>query len=138
MTIRSYLGAKIPDLTLKTVVTDADMQAVQSTGPIHRWFVGADMAWGALGSVTPATTISGRCAKAVWDAQIQRVYKAIQPWSEVPEWYEVCPPWALGLGAFLEVVDPGHLQGAMDADISRQVAGLYHLTGIRVLAPQEK
>jgi hypothetical protein len=135
MNIREYLGSKIPRLTRKTEVTDADIMAVQTTGPIHRWLVGADMAWGAFGSATPATTISGRVAH---DAEVaQRV-------SNGP-WYAACPIWVLILGAALEirwaipfVSYPGHLQDAMNADVSRQVGGLLYHTGIRVLVPQEK
>jgi hypothetical protein len=141
MSIRAYLGSKIPKLVAKSTVSDADLQDVQSNGPIHRWFVGADMAWGAIGSRTPATTISGRTAR-----NVERAQKIIaSSTTSNKEWYDICPLWALALGAALEVrwvlpfiSYPGHLQGAKDADLARQVAGIMYLTGIRVLVPEEK
>ncbi len=141
MSIRSWLGARIPVISEKRVVTDAEIQAVKSTGIAHRWLVGGDMAWGAIGSATPCTTISGRTAKTIEVAQI----------AAEASWFAVCPMWALWLGAMLEarigipfitwlpfISYPGHLQGAKDADLARQVAGIQYLTGIRVLAPSEK
>jgi hypothetical protein len=122
MTLRAYLASKIPSLVMKTTVTDSDIQAVQATGIIHRWFVGADMGWGAIGSATPATTISGRTGKTCRDAQQKGSVE------------HFAPLWAMWLGAMLEarigipfitwlpfISYPGHLQGALDADLARQV-----------------
>ena len=141
MSLRSILGSAIPTLTIKHEVTDADIQAVQSTGPAHRWLVGADMGWGAIGSATPCTTISGRTAR-----NVERAQKIIDSATVANKaWYDICPLWALVLGAALEtrwvlpfISYPGHLQGAKDADLARQVAGIQYLTGIRVLAPSKE
>ena len=142
MTLRSRLARCIPTLVPKTTVTDAEIEDVTSTSPLHRWFVGADIAWGAIGSATPCTTISGRTARTIeWAQLTTRVNAALMPLS-TPKWYDICPPWALVLGAALEtwwvlpfISYPGHLQGAKDADLARQTAGILYLTGIRVLAP---
>ena len=132
MTLRSRLARRIPTLVPKITVTDAEIEDVTSTSPLHRWFVGADIAWGAIGSATPCTTISGRTARTIEAAQI----------AAEASWFAVCPLWALVLGAALEtwwvlpfISYPGHLQGAKDADLARQTAGILYLTGIRVLAP---
>lgn len=127
---RQWLGTRIPTLQYPTSVGDADLQAVQNNGIIHRWFVGADAAWGAIGSQVPATTISGRTGRVNCDAQHARLDVGAH-------WYDTAPYWALALGWALEAVDSGHLQGAMNADVARQVAGILYLTGIRVLK-QEK
>ena len=137
MNIRQYLGSKIPVLTVKTSVTDAEIQAVESYGPMHRFLLGTDAAWGAWGGKEPFTSISGRTAKNVFDAQLAAAAEGAGPW------YDICPFWALALGAALEtnwvlpfISYPGHLQGAKDADLARQVSGIRYLTGIRVLKPE--
>lgn len=141
MNLRAYLGSKIPRLITKTAITDADITAVTSTSAIHRWFVGADIAWGAIGSATPATTISARTARTCQLAQDILVTIRATPGMLVTsgDWYGLCPIWALALGAALEslwalpfISYPGHLQDALDADLARQVAGLHYLTGTRV------
>ena len=39
------------------------------------------------------------------------------------------PTWALALGALLEAIDPGHLAGALRADLARAVLVLMQVTG---------
>jgi hypothetical protein len=126
--MRAWLAKSIPPLHYPLTVTDTDVQAVQNNGVIHRWLVGADAAWGAIGSKVPATTISGRTGRTLCDAQSARI--AVDT-----NWYDSAPIWALALGWALEGVDSGHLQGAMNADLARQVAGILYLTGRRVLRP---
>jgi hypothetical protein len=123
MTLRSALAAKIPRLYQVTFVNDAEVLAVRNNGPLHRFLATADAAWGVWGGPEPYTTISSRTAHRLLESQHDLAG---------------APLWALLLGAALETVDPGHLQGAMIADVSRQVAGIFYLTGIRVLSPPLK
>lgn len=121
MTIRTWLAVRIPTLTRVTSVTDAQLAANINRGVWHRFIVAWDVAYGVWGGPEPCTTISSRCAFTLMQAQAWSLMSA--------------PMWALTLGAFLEFVDPGHLQGAMIADVARQVGGALYLTGIRVLEP---
>lgn len=122
---RVYCASKIPALAVRTFITDTDIAVVEAYGPLHRFLMNSDIAWGVWGTHTPSTTISGRCGKTLQLTQVAHPFG----------WSLDAPMWALALGAFLETIDPGHLQGAMDADLARQVAGILYLTGIRVLAP---
>lgn len=118
MAIRDTLAARIPHLYLVTFVNDAELAANTNRGAMHRFLTACDVAWGVFGGPEPCTTISSRCAKNLLDRQGGIVH---------------APLWALLLGAALEMIDPGHLQGAMIADVSRQVGGQLYLTGIRTL-----
>jgi hypothetical protein len=118
MAIRDTLAARIPHLYLVTFVNDAELAANTNHGVLRRFITACDVAWGVWGGPEPCTTISSRTAKTLLDFQGGIVH---------------APLWALMLGATLEVIDPGHLQGAMIADVARQVAGMKYLTGQRTL-----
>ena len=77
---------------------------MQTEGLIRRVLVSLDMAAGQFGAAVPSITISARTGLALLRAQN----------SGVP-----APLWALVLGAFLEIIDPGHLQSALVADFAR-------------------
>jgi hypothetical protein len=126
--MRAWLAKGIPPLHYITSVTDDDLATVQNRGIFHRFLTSSDAAWGVIGSKIPATTISGRTGRLLCDIQIARIPIGTK-------WYDAAPIWALALGRALEALDPGHLQDAMKADVSRQVAGIFYLTGIRVLRP---
>jgi hypothetical protein len=125
MTIRSALAAKIPSLTTVASISDAQLAANTNAGVVHRFLVCCDVAWGVWGGPEPCTTISSRCAYTLMQAQQRGSVEHFAAF------------WALALGAFLETIDPGHLQGAMVADTARAIAGIAYLTGIRVLEPKQ-
>lgn len=137
MNLRAYFASKIPALSVPTQITDAQIQAVLSEGIIHRWFVGADAAWGQIGARVPCTTISGRTALDLIGGKRLGSVEHFAPF------------WSLWLGAMLEssfgipfitwlpfVSYPGHLQDAIVSDLARQVSGIQYFTGIRVLGPK--
>lgn len=129
MSIRTICEARIPALTLVTDVTDQQLAENMNRGAWHRFIVMWDVAWGVWGGPEPVTTISSRCARTLLNSQVT---------SSIGTTLQANTPlWALALGAFLEMIDPGHLQGAMIADVSRQIGGLKYLTGVRVLLPKE-
>jgi len=127
MSLRALCATRIPVLTPVTFVTDAQLAENVNRGVLHRFVCACDVAWGCWGGPEPVTTISSRTAMTLMDAQMHLVGRT-----------QGAPMWALLLGAALEIIDHGHLQGAMVADVSRQVGGLKYLTGTRVLAPMEK
>jgi len=118
MGLRDTLAARIPHLYLVTFVNDAELAANTNHGVLRRFLTACDAAWAVWGGPEPDVTISARCAKTLLDNQGAFVH---------------APLWSLMLGAALEAIDPGHLQGAMIADVARQVGGLIYLTGIRTL-----
>lgn len=124
--MRQWCSARIPELHVVTSVTDDQLLEFTNRGVLHRFFVACDVAWGVWGGPEPCTTISSRTAKVILDGQHMRQIL-------VNPWWEIVPLWSLILGALLEMAEPGHLQGAMLADVSRQVGGLKYLTGVRVL-----
>jgi hypothetical protein len=123
MSLRTYFASKIPALYRVETVTDAQLATNTNQGVLHRFLVCCDVAWGVWGGPEPCTTISSRCAFTLLQA---RRSGSVEHFAAF---------WALALGAFLESIDPGHLQGAMIADVSRQVGGALYLTGTRVLQP---
>jgi len=124
--MRTFFASRIPTLARVTSITDQQLADDVNRGPLHRFFVMWDVAWGVWGGPEPYTTISARCAMNLLAAQAK----------DGLTWQNTAPLWALALGWFLEYIDPGHLQGAMIADVSRQIAGAQYLTGIRLLTPK--
>jgi len=88
--------------------------AVSSGGLIHGLLVAEDAAIGLFGARIPFITISTRTALAILRAQ---------------EAGTAAAPWARWLGALLELLDPGHLQAAMQADYDRATLVLYLIRG---------
>jgi len=139
--MRAYLAGKIPVLFEVEAITPASITDATSRGPLHLFCVGIDATWGVWGSRLIYTTISARTGRALLSAQNYKVFKAVLPWSEAPEWYAVAPLWALALGAFLETINPGHLQAAMLADVTRNILAINNLTtrlGAQILAVATK
>lgn len=93
--MRVWLIKQIPILVPPT----PDMS---SYGLIHRILMMIDVLFGQFGSSLPFITISSRTA-----VRCRNPYTA--------------PLWALLLGTFLEKINPGHLQGAMNADLGRAI-----------------
>jgi len=71
-------------------------------GLIHRLLLLLDCLLGQVGSQLPFITISSRTALRCRAPQ-------------------EAPMWALVLGVILEKINPGHLQGALNADLGRAI-----------------
>lgn len=127
MSFQTFCAAHIPELAPVTSVTDQQLAENTNRGVLHRFIVACDVAWGCWGGPEPVTTISSRTAKNLLNMQTQHG-------ANFPAYASA---WSLALGALLEIIDHGHLQAAMIADVSRQVGGLRYLTGTRVLQPKE-
>lgn len=127
MTASERFGKAIPKLTRVTAVTPEQSAAALSESLVHLFLVGCDATWGLLGSRVPFITISTRTALACLDAQAEH-HEGDGPGIR---WDQYCPMWALMLGALLETINPGHLQGAMVADFARGQNVVRQISGLK-------
>lgn len=101
--MRQWLIKQLPELVPVTQEDDSE-------GLIHRLLVCADVFFGQFGSGVTFITISSRTA-----------VRCRNP--------DSAPLWALILGVFLEKINPGHLQSAMNTDLGRALQTQQFLQG---------
>jgi len=104
------LASRIPKLfyVVPGSMSDAAAAAYINDPLLRRVFVAFDVLVGVFGGTIQDMTISDRTALRLLEAQ--RAGNLAN-----------APYWALLLGAFLEEIDPGHLQGAILSDYCRSV-----------------
>ena len=115
--MRSWLWDRIPILEPVTSLSPEDMWSAAQASLGHKLLIILDWWWGIFSLKLPGVTVSAHCAFVLMEGQILKE----------------APIWALLMGALLEVVDPGHLQAAMVADVARAVNVMgYIAKGINV------
>lgn len=122
---RALCAARIPALAAPQDMKQEELQAATRRGLLHRALIALDELAGVFGAWVPCT-ISARTAIRLRACQWTQPGAAGS--SEIV-WHPLTPTWALALGALLEIIDPGHLAGALRADMARSVLVLLQVTG---------
>jgi hypothetical protein len=112
--LSAALDARIPTVLTPVSISDAEIHDAETPpgGLLHLFLVMLDSTVGLFGSRTAFITISSRTALRLVDHQNGAAH---------------APLWALALGAFLEAVDPGHLNAALRNDAARNLNALGYL-----------